>query len=67
MERLHVSVRAESCIGTGNCHRIAPEVFSLTGDGPAEVIDPHPAEARREQVEEAEALCPTDSIEVLSR
>ncbi len=65
MEQLQVTVRKDYCIGNGNCVRVAPSVFSLTGSGPVVVLTEHPDETQREQVEEAEAFCPTDAIEVI--
>ncbi len=65
MDTMSVTVRRDFCVGNGNCVRVAPEVFALEGSGPAEVLTKNPSDDLREQVEEAEAFCPTDAIEVI--
>jgi len=57
-----VTVDGESCIGSGQCALIAPEVFSQTGDGLGEVIPGKEDGADDPQVWEAAAACPVQAI-----
>jgi ferredoxin len=67
MDRLAVSVDPLECAGTGYCVQVAPEVFDLSGAGPAVVLDPHPPPDLLDRLSEAETLCPTHAIRVETR
>jgi ferredoxin len=54
----------DRCMAAGHCAFTAPEVFDHADDGLVVVLDAEPAEALREQVEQAEALCPARAISV---
>lgn len=56
-----VSVNKDLCIGCGLCTSIATDVFTIGDDGLAE---PMVAEAEGPEVEEAQASCPVQAIEV---
>lgn len=67
MDRLDVSVDSLECASTGYCVQVVPEVFELSGAGPAVVIDPHPPLELLDHLTEAETLCPTHAIRVETR
>jgi ferredoxin len=57
-----VRVDADRCQTTGYCARIAPSVFRVPDDGPAQVTLEHPGEDVVEAVREAEDACPAAAI-----
>jgi ferredoxin len=58
----HVWVDAATCIGAGNCTRLARGAFRLTDEGVAEVVDVSAADEARLRL--AERSCPTGAIYV---
>jgi cytochrome P450/ferredoxin len=58
---LEVRVDPDSCMGTGNCERLAPTVFNLD-NGLARVGDPGAAD--EEAIVQAALACPTGAITV---
>ena len=61
---MKVTVDFDSCVSTGSCARVCPEVFELRDDGYLYVLQEEPGEALRGAVTEAEELCPTGAITV---
>ncbi len=61
---MKVTVDFDSCVSTGSCVRVCPEVFELKDDGYLELLQEEPPESLRPQVEEAAELCPTAAITV---
>ena len=57
-----VWVEAATCIGAGNCARLARGAFRVTDDGVAEVVDLHTVDGARLRL--AERSCPTGAIHV---
>lgn len=58
---MYVLVEQDECLGCGSCEAVAPDVFSMNGDGKAEA----PNEITEEQkaaVEEAISICPVSCI-----
>ncbi len=61
---MKVTVDFDSCVSTGSCARVCPEVFELRDDGYLYVLQEEPGEALRDSVTEAAELCPTGAITV---
>jgi ferredoxin len=61
---LTVSIDVETCISTGSCVQVCPDVFELRDDGYVYVKDATPPESLRPEVLEAVELCPVKAIKV---
>jgi len=61
---MKVSVDYDVCASTGNCARIAPEIFEIRDDGFLYVLQEEPAEELRSRAEEAADMCPTAAITI---
>lgn len=61
---MKVIVDFDTCMTNGECVLAAPEVFQLNSDAVLEVLDEHPDESLREQVEHAVLACPTQAIRI---
>lgn len=59
---LKVEIDEDLCIASGDCERIAPGAFELTGDF-AVLRDPESVDA--ETLRRAERSCPTGAIRIL--
>jgi ferredoxin len=57
---MRVTVEEDSCLATGQCELICPEVFKV--DLVAEVKVERPDPSLHEQVREAADACPTEAI-----
>jgi ferredoxin len=57
-----VWVEAATCIGSGNCARLARGAFRVTDEGVAEVLDVGTVDEARLRL--AERSCPTGAIHV---
>lgn len=55
-------VNRETCCGAGQCVAIAPGLFAHDDAGLVIVLEAHPDEADRVDVEDAIDSCPTQSI-----
>ena len=63
MTSFRVEVDAASCIGSGMCRSIAPEVFDLDEDaGLVHLLDPRPPAHTALAVHEAVIRCPAAAI-----
>lgn len=63
MTSVRVEVDGASCIGSGMCRVIAPEVFDLDEDaGLVHLLDPHPPAHTALAVHEAVLRCPAAAI-----
>ncbi|MDY7092009.1 MAG: ferredoxin [Acidobacteriota bacterium] len=63
---LTVVIDRESCIGSGACVRVAPEVLELDDeDVVAFTEDLEDQEVERDQIVEACQVCPVDALTVL--
>lgn len=65
MPALDEGVDRPMCIGSGNCVRLARDVFRLDADGVAEVVDP--AGALAQALVQAVHACPTGAISLEAR
>ena len=64
IDELKIKIDRETCIGTGNCIKIAPEVFEFDDDRIVsfkEKIDP----VEKEDLIEACSVCPVSALGVL--
>jgi len=59
-----VRIDRDTCIGTANCLRVAPDLFELDDQVICDFKDGG-AETVRETVIEACSVCPVDALEVL--
>lgn len=59
---MHVTVDHELCESNGICAGLVPSVFDLRDDDNLYVLEEHPAEDLREQVELAVRRCPRQAI-----
>ena len=58
---LTVRVDREACIGSGNCTKVAPEVFELDADVVAAFKEPGD-DIERDRVIEACSVCPVQAL-----
>jgi ferredoxin len=61
---MRVVVDSDMCDSNGFCMSAAPTVFELREDDILYVLEDHPAEALREQVQVAVGSCPKNAISV---
>ncbi|MGD7003596.1 ferredoxin [Corynebacterium halotolerans] len=63
---MKVIANYDTCIASGNCGYIAPNVFRNLDEhgGFVSVADEHPPEAELSRVQRAERLCPSATIRV---
>jgi ferredoxin len=62
---MKVIVDTSICEAHGDCVLAAPEVFDLDDeDNVVRVLQQEPAEELRDQVEEAEQMCPVSAIRI---
>jgi ferredoxin len=59
-----VSVDLDLCQGHGVCESEAPGVFALGKDATVTILDQHPGEELRAQVEAAVRFCPTSALRI---
>lgn len=59
---MRVVVDFDRCESNALCMGIAPEVFEVRDDGFLYILDEHPPESMRAQLEEAVMACPTQAI-----
>jgi ferredoxin len=60
---MNIKINKETCIGCGTCSAICPDVFRLTDDGKAEVIDGNHS-GKEALVNQAKDACPVQAISV---
>ncbi len=61
---LTVRIERESCIATGACCKLAPEVFELD-DRQIVSFAPDPPDVERERLIEACQVCPVEALSVI--
>ena len=64
MRPMKVVVDFDKCESNAVCMGIAPDIFEVRDDNFLYVLNEHPPEARRADVEEAVRFCPTGAISV---
>jgi ferredoxin len=61
---MRVSVDLDLCQGHGVCESEAPSVFVLAKDTTVTIVEEHPGEGLRGQVEAAVRFCPTSALRI---
>jgi ferredoxin len=61
---MKVVVDFDKCESNAVCMGIAPDVFEVRDDNFLYVLDEHPPEERRSDIEEAVRFCPTGAISI---
>ncbi len=61
---MKVVVDFDRCASNAVCMSILPEIFEVRDDGYLYVLDEHPPDSMREQLEEAVRSCPTQAISI---
>ncbi|HLJ07332.1 MAG TPA: ferredoxin [Acidimicrobiia bacterium] len=59
---MKVVVDYDRCASNAVCMSLLPQIFEVRDDGYLYVLDEHPPESLREQLEEAVRSCPTQAI-----
>lgn len=59
---MRIVVDRQLCQGHGVCMGEAPEVFEVTREGKLTVLQEHPPDALRAQIEAAIRYCPTGAL-----
>ncbi len=62
---MKISVDFSQCESNALCMGIAPDIFEVRDDNFLYVLDEHPPEARRDEVEMAVQACPKAAISIL--
>ncbi|MFJ9212737.1 ferredoxin [Streptomyces sp. NPDC102264] len=60
---MHLTIRPDTCVGSGQCALAVPEVFDQDEeDGTVVLLDDRPASDLHAAVREAAGLCPVQAI-----
>lgn len=62
---MKVVVDFDVCASNAVCMGLLPQVFEVRDDGFLYILDEHPAEALREDLEVAVQSCPTGAISIV--
>ena len=62
---MKVVVDYDACASNAVCMGLLPQVFEVRDDGFLYVLEEHPAEALREELEVAVQSCPTGAISIV--
>jgi ferredoxin len=60
-----VEVDLDLCQGHAMCELEAPDHFSVPKRGKVEILNPHPSDDDRAQVEQAVWACPTQALSIV--
>ncbi|MFV2194975.1 ferredoxin [Nocardiopsis sp. LOL_012] len=64
---MRVELDEPKCVASGQCVVIAPDVFDQRDeDGVAVILEEHPPQDQREDVEEAVAVCPAAALRLVA-
>ncbi|WP_406145339.1 ferredoxin [Streptomyces sp. NBC_01012] len=61
---MKVTLDQDKCVASGQCVVAADDVFDQDDDGIAVLLDPAPAPARADDVQQAAAVCPALAIRI---
>ncbi|TDK98162.1 MULTISPECIES: ferredoxin [Mycobacterium] len=61
---MKIVVDRTRCASTGMCEALAPDVFEIGEDGALTIVQEHPAEDRRAEMENACMDCPTQALRI---
>lgn len=62
---IRIVVDRDLCQGHGVCESEAPELFEVDPERKVRVLDEHPDESRRRQLELAVKYCPTHALSIV--
>jgi len=62
---MKIIVDRDLCEGNARCAQVAPQVFRINDDEKLELLIEEPAEALREAVEAAAAVCPRQALKIV--
>lgn len=62
---MRVTVHRDTCIGSGRCTWLAPEVFGQDDDGFVVLLQERPGREHRDKVHDAQTSCPSRTIDVV--
>ena len=62
---MRVAVDLDLCQGHGVCESEAPSVFAVTESRQVSILDEHPDEGLRAEVEAAVHYCPTSALRII--
>ena len=62
---MKVVVDYDRCASNAVCMSLLPQIFEVRDDGYMYVLDEHPPESLREQLEEVVRSCPTQAISLV--
>lgn len=65
MAAMKVVVDFDRCESNALCMGVAPDVFEVRDDNFLYILNEHPDESRRAEVEEAVQLCPKAAISIV--
>jgi ferredoxin len=60
-----VVVDFDACASNAVCMGLLPQIFEVRDDGYLYILDEHPAEGLREELEVAVQSCPTGAISIV--
>lgn len=63
---MRIELDEDRCVGSGGCVLEASQLFDLTDDGTAVVLDDHPEASLHEAARLAAAACPTGAIHLIA-
>jgi ferredoxin len=61
---MKIHIDYQKCTGMGMCEGLAEDVFEVTDESQARVLMDDVPEERREEMEEAVTMCPTEAISI---
>ena len=62
---MRITIDRDVCIGSGNCVRIAEDVFDQDDEALAVLVNPAPAPERLADVRQVVEACPTSAIAII--
>lgn len=65
MSAMKVVVDFDRCESNALCMGVAPDIFEVRDDNFLYILNEHPDESRRAEVEEAVQLCPKAAISIV--
>lgn len=61
---MRIVVDKTRCSSIGMCEATAPDVFEIGADGALTILEEHPPEDRRADMEQACVDCPTQALSI---
>jgi ferredoxin len=61
---MQIIIDRSRCSSIGMCEAVAPDVFEIGGDGALTILQEHPGDDRRAEMEQACMDCPTQALSI---